>query len=349
MKLIIHAGWGKTGSSAIQKFLSSRNNDLEEEGILYSGLFFENCPFYEKEVKGFENMAAPVRFAAMVADSNYNLKAYLLEQIELLKRHCTDKGYHTVIWSNEGIALAVEQLAPLFSEICRTIDIEFVVYLRRQDDWFLSAYKQWGIKHKTYKGKPLNFVEWLKLYEKQADYNDVLSSWEKIISIDSIHVRVFDKCSDVVSDFCSLARLPIETSNDNRFYDSVSAEELALHKLYNVFFDEPHLPFDLELFIKRSHLQPNLADSATLDLGFPTKEELHSVYSKYIDQNIELTRFSKSGYSVEFHDDETKDINQPQVSYESILGCLLFTSIRSEQRIRQLEVMLEKLNREINK
>src|SRR5437667_280063 len=74
---------------------------------------------------------------------------------------------------------ASAKVAPAFNAVADRVQLEIVAYLRRQDRWAVSAYKQWGIKHKTYEGPVQPFTKWFN--PEECDYLTVLNRWHSLV------------------------------------------------------------------------------------------------------------------------------------------------------------------------
>ena len=339
MKLIIHAGWGKTGSTALQTYLSSNEKSLKEQGVFFSGLFFERCPFYQVDLPGFDMQAAPVRFASMIASSTFDTASYIVDQVAKLQAYCDARSYHTAIWSNEGIVAAVHQIGSALSRLPKSVDVEFVVYIRRQDHWLLSAYKQWGIRHKTYSGQVRSFDEWLQRFCGLADYNEVLSIWEKHIDSNRIRVRIYEKGQDVVCDFFGMFGIE-QNVKSTREHPTPSSDELIFYKVVNSFYDEPHLPDEVESFLRRSRLDIARARDVKFTIDFPSPARLSEILSNFAASNAKLGRFSTGDYEVRFPDGQAINYENETLSLEAVVSAMLLSLIRAEHRIHLLESKL---------
>lgn len=138
VRLVLHPGHPKCGSSSIQHALGANREELTERGIYYPSrrpnrIFIDACD--RREWGDLE------------------------EWLTSLLDRAGEAGCDTLVVSSEnlGVRQLVEPGRPmheLFARHCRPVDV--VYYLRRQDDWMVSSWQQWG--HKT--GQSLErFVE----------------------------------------------------------------------------------------------------------------------------------------------------------------------------------------------
>lgn len=144
MKLILHIGLGKTGTTAFQSFCDHNYGILRENGYVYLGTRLQNVT----EQKEFKNIGDV---------NNVDLLSNALANLDEIAQKF-DEHTKAVIWSNETFSMSrtpdelIYCLEQYVSESHVFSEWEVYIVLRRQDQWIESAYKQWVLKHKTYKG-----------------------------------------------------------------------------------------------------------------------------------------------------------------------------------------------------
>ena len=105
------------------------------------------------------------------------------------------------------IVLSAENLSnpigwhQLFVTVGAKYELEIVLYVRRQDDFLLSAWQQWYCKQFD------DFWSWLtRCVGVMGNWRLPLEDWEKVVPYENIHVRIYDRSqlinNDVVHDFC---------------------------------------------------------------------------------------------------------------------------------------------------
>jgi hypothetical protein len=240
VQLIIHIGTGKTGTTSIQNTLAKRRGDLLNQGVNYLGLMLENA----------EPLMYEWQKPTTVNDTFYKLEPSVkTEQLYNVLFQCVadanEKGLKKLIWSNESLFDHPDDILPVISKLQTTgIDPVVILYIRGYEDWARSAYVQWGIKHKTYKGPLLPFRSWAKdrlpnFFEHTKKFNDALG--------EKLWLRNFDENPDVVQDFISLCNLPIDTSHNGRRSNEAPAEvELLMRALFNNQILETALPQEFD-------------------------------------------------------------------------------------------------------
>lgn len=269
LKLILHIGAGKTGTSSIQQVLRHHRDTLAHRGFLYLGMMLEFSPV---QTYGWQ------RAQAMTARPQAEqLRQELADVLGATVAAARRAGVHTLIWSNEQFFRRAGLIQPLVLEMARRgeIDLKVVAYVRRHDAWARSAYTQWGIKHKTYAGPLLGFDEWIETYPPL--FMPSLRSWVKSAP-EALVVRNFDACGDVVHDFCHLCGLPDEVAGAGvRANESLSPESTYLRAMFNA-----HQPtsvrvkaFTEALGIRLDRPQTPTEALATL---LPTQEALRRIH-----------------------------------------------------------------------
>ena len=133
-KLILHIGANKTGSSAIQRFLSTNNLALREEGIIVPNKNFQVARNIEgHHVFSFvELLNNPLEGQKRLGDA--------LDAVDAAYPKAT-----AILLSAEN--LTANPAAPsLFEDLVKRYDIEVIIYIRRQDEFILSSWQQWYSK-----------------------------------------------------------------------------------------------------------------------------------------------------------------------------------------------------------
>lgn len=239
-RLVIHAGLGKSGSSAIQKYCREQAAALQRAGAWYLGMYLERG---EPIAHGFGSADDLQRCLSEDGDMEDRL-------VDLLTRRLQDRpGMTTFIWSHIGLAMHADLMARVIKRlapICRT---EVVLYFRHQASWLVSAYLQWGVKHKAYAGPIRSFADWLpEAKSRGADYRQVIESWARAVPVNRLHIRSYDQTPDVVADFLTIAGLPAPAAEDGstRHYQTPDPAVMTLYRLYQGQSEDEALPGALQ-------------------------------------------------------------------------------------------------------
>lgn len=235
VKVIFHIGAGKTGSSSIQKTLKENYELLANNGVIYAGMNFEGfcSKNWNKQPWGYNSL-----------NSDELIKEYC-EQLELIVN--TEKP-HTIILSNEGYLAHSEKLISLYQHLKESYELALYAYVRSPENWMISGYQQWGIKHKHYPGKILSAKE----YISKNPYAQITNALELLNTngmLDSLVVRSVEKVNNVVSDFLSL--LQLKGLKEYKENESLSERDKCLAYFYNNQIQSPVLPNESNVLIQK--------------------------------------------------------------------------------------------------
>lgn len=139
--LYLHIGTAKTGTSALQAFLQDNHEVLQKKGYCY-----QLMPFHYNRIADVRNahfLLGRVTDAAGETDRE-KTKQRGKEAYEILKQWFSK--YDNVILTDEGIwnFLSTRNVIKELASFCKdnNICLKVIVYLRRQDDYLASLWKQ---------------------------------------------------------------------------------------------------------------------------------------------------------------------------------------------------------------
>jgi len=190
-KLIVHIGANKTGSSAVQRFLSMNNLALRAEGIIVPDNGLRVADKIEgHHVWGFQE------FLKDASEGRKQLEA-AIDAVDLAHPSAS-----AILLSAEN--LAANPAAPsLFEDLVKRYDTKVIIYIRRQDEFILSSWQQWHSKISA------DFWAWvISVVGRLGNWRAYLQNWETVIPRDDIIVRVFERSKleggEVIADFYSM-------------------------------------------------------------------------------------------------------------------------------------------------
>jgi hypothetical protein len=271
--LIVHIGTGKTGSTAIQRFLGNHAERLRGMGVHHWGINLERVPGspafdWQHPLGGRILQRLKVRRAR--------------EQLEtVLERAVRDLPEGSIAtWSNESIherpGLYVPALARLRDR--HGLRIKPIAYVRNRRDYLRSAYAQWGVRDKGYAGRVLGFMDWVSSRTGFLSYGRRLAKWDEAFR-EELEVVNYDAVGDVVEHFLGL--LPpgargLPRPAGLRIHGSPSPWLLALYAVRNNLSDDAVGPDALDALTARhpglrEAPQPPLPPLGSL---FPREAEL---------------------------------------------------------------------------
>ncbi|GFD68754.1 hypothetical protein [Alteromonas sp. KUL106] len=185
-KLILHIGLHKTGTTAIQKHLISVENELNHKGWY---LFRERKDGKQSNVGNIntwiEFEGSGEDFLAVVDDGLYDT----LERTSgNIIASCEEMS-----WLND------KQVKQLKQRLCEIFsDIKIICYVRKQDEHFLSHYKQ-GFRYPHSSARmfysfsdPLTPV-WQNYYRKYLDYFEKAESWASSFGACNVIFKEFNR------------------------------------------------------------------------------------------------------------------------------------------------------------
>jgi len=336
MKLIVHIGQGKTGSSSIQATLVNSEEALTKNKVKYVGLNFEHS-----DIKKYDWQYAGL-WGRLLLKPQEQAQAELLDviygTIELEKK----KGTEVIIWSNESLFASHAMLGEVFSSLKeqKGLEVRGLVYLRKHEKWAQSAYQQWGIKHKAYKGEVIPFRFWA---EKNFTLEQTLRVWCNF-GLDTLDVRNFDGVKDLINDFFSAIELKDVDYTEKSSNESPASVALNMWALFNSQSEDPILPYSLEPLLDAAGVTNKKYKDVDLGSLFPDRESLNKIQSdnendtKYINELF--TQNSQPNFCSEAGKFKVKDYS---VSTEQLIAGLLDICKHNFDEIQMLKKQIQKL------
>ncbi|MFZ0132231.1 MAG: hypothetical protein WAK95_06790 [Desulfobacterales bacterium] len=194
--LFIHIGTNKTGTSAIQLSLNGKRKELAEKGLLYPSAGCAGDAHYDiSRILGFDHGKQPAPDAERAAF----LGRF---EAEVEASRC-----ETCVISSENFVLPknVELVRSYFTGF----DCRIIVYFRRHDHWWLSAYSQ-AVKMVAQPPWIRGFQGFLNFNHRKnsqvGNYRALLDRWEKFFGRENIVVRPYEREQnqpDIIADFLS--------------------------------------------------------------------------------------------------------------------------------------------------
>jgi len=200
MRIHIHIGCYKTGTTAIQSHLSRNRASLEEKGWLYPLAGSQNGHAHHMIPFALQNNHS--------TDQNAGVGAIVSE----IETEATAKNAKNVVISSEVFFSLQESHIKSFAQCLSGQDVRIVCYLRRQDEFLHSFYMQ-CIKHGVMRmsESPENhdgFNEVVSI----ARYDEIIGWWAEAFGDDSLIIETYDKKrqkNGVIADFLEKLDLDI--------------------------------------------------------------------------------------------------------------------------------------------
>ncbi len=208
MNLYIHIGRPKTGTTAIQKFLSRHRKELLEQGFLYpeSGQYDD----------AHHGLALALNHSPPDGVKHFPVPD-LASYVQALKSEISKLNPESVVLSSEFFSLltaaAQDEAKKKLLELFDGFNVKIVTYFRNQVNFLESTYSQ-EIKNAAMT-RSLSFDEYEETYlkRKAIDYYWSANQWAKVFGKDAVIVRPFEKSQltdgDVISDFASVVGISL--------------------------------------------------------------------------------------------------------------------------------------------
>jgi len=225
VRLLVHIGQGKTGSTSVQRTLEASRDALVAQGIHDFGRMLEHCD--TSPPKSWQHADGAVELLHRMdddraADEIFDVLSAALDSLD-------GTGARLSIWSNEAL---FERRRGVLSALARLRaagrHVDALVYLRRHDNWARSAYAQWGIRHKSYEGPVMPFRDWIA--KRPVHYAGTLEDWNTALG-DDLAVRNFETVEDVVGDV--LERIGATGITPARLYETPRMDKLVAWAVNN--------------------------------------------------------------------------------------------------------------------
>lgn len=235
---VIHIGFAKCGSSALQSALSS-NPVIALENARYDKVIFVAVMQDGTVLHGdvLKSMAAASPFSyvnscGLYSDAAMKHCAAIKETLESLSNH----GANLLVFSCEGFNGKIDAARPqsMFDRLGLRRSI--VCYVRNPVEWMNSAWWQWGAWGDTDLDHYVKAVTSGNL----ARWADRLEAWQRYAGKENLRVRLLPK--DIVADFFEQIGVPEQSERPNRTNSSLPAEVVRFFQRHSILRPSPHQP-----------------------------------------------------------------------------------------------------------
>lgn len=211
-RYVLHIGYSKTGTTALQRFLAANRETLPAQGTVYPDVRVRGARLRTPD----HNM---VGRAAAGREGWFGLSlTQYVDQFEKVRRGA---GAHTVLLSGEtflGAAqpwdydteasyrAAAQQVVDRLATVLSGHEVQVVVYLRRQDHWLESAINQaikfGGLMPPRIAGADIDTL--IDVYRPRLDYETCLRPWREAFGRGAVSVGVYENLAGeaLIADFC---------------------------------------------------------------------------------------------------------------------------------------------------
>ena len=249
MKIILHIGQSKTGTSAIQAYLTINKEKLLEQGFYFPMIRASGIQLNSGSHNSLADAVTGKKSFPYVEHTNF-----LNECIS----HAEKNNIETILFSAEHFfggepriwnLKSVNEYMPLYAEKVKKVkkwlsghDVSIILYLRPQVDWLASSVGQCVKHEKLITQKEIFKTDEMvfELLKPLLDYNKLANIWGDAFGFDAVQIGIYNKSSlisgDAVSDFlyrigADRSQLPAPPRQSvNR---SFSAIQIAVKRVLN--------------------------------------------------------------------------------------------------------------------
>lgn len=192
-RLVLHIGCAKGGSTSIQRMLRENAHRLLEEDVVVG----TEDLLPDSKVTGYQ---IDYMGSCLARNAVNELESRVLATFE-------SRPDATLIVSAENLCNP-HGFEKLFVGLAEKVSTTIVFYVRRQDEYFESAWLQWYVK------SGISLRQWLiESVGRVGDWNSYIGRWVDSVVAD-YRVRKFDRASlingNLYEDFCDAAQLTYE-------------------------------------------------------------------------------------------------------------------------------------------
>lgn len=194
--LFLHIGIQKTGTTTIQAFLSRNRSLLEQHGFVYPDPTKVQIGLPEDHNHGHLALC----LTGYWRDAGYQLSRK--EAWGELRDLYFESAGHLLISTELLSTPQIVSHLRFIKKMLRGVKVKVIVYLRRQDIFVQSVYKE-RLKAQERRGFQQAYEQCD--YRRLLDFHSILDRWQKYLGIDNIIVRPYERGQllrgDVLEDF----------------------------------------------------------------------------------------------------------------------------------------------------
>jgi hypothetical protein len=337
-ELILHVGAGKTGSTSIQFTLRDAGAPaLAEQGLAYFGLMLETLEAARAHdwcVPGQPQLYFQARGEA-AARADAEAEAVALEAL----RSAGEQGIRRVVWSNEAFLVQNKRILPLAERLAgQGVPVQVVAYVRRHDKRAQSAYVEFALKSKRFKGPLKPFRDWVGAH-MQLGYAEALSTWTAAFP-GRVGVYNFDALDDVAQHFCAL--IGASGLSASRANETPSDALMTAWTVYNGTKERATWAGDFRRVARPLKLLAD-RDIPPLDALLPSSDDLAAAQALYAEDAAAVNRLLAAQGQPELTFDPV-EARMPEVSDWEMNRMLLQMVFSLQEQVLKLQKQVDDLD-----
>jgi hypothetical protein len=221
-KLYIHIGLHKTGSTSIQLFLNSNKEKIQKRHDIFY------LPIPKDDIVPYQH-----RYLNKLMTND------IIAFREIFVKNLSKSN--SFIISSECF-MEKETYANQLSQIKYLYDaIYIIIYIRRQDEWIESLYKEDLINHQKYK---FSIDEWVDqvITNKHMFYNpnflSTIERWASLFGKENIILRSFDDKyliqKNAICDFCNILKIPFNKFDNYKIHANIGLKNREIIEMFRI-------------------------------------------------------------------------------------------------------------------
>lgn len=226
-KLYLHIGTHKTGSTALQVYLTHNRSTLRKSGVLYPDIGTPEFSRFGQHLIAWSYFENQDYLPFFKGNRLHREELKGLKLAEQIRSVSSDTSIHTIILSSEEFSILNPIEVKALANELEDFDVWVIIYFRRQDKYLEASYGT-SVLYGNYKK---NFNQFSNNQRMKLDYYNVTKSWESqfpqqviVKSYESPSVK-----SDIVSDFLGIIR--VDKENLNNIPNSILNKSISAHAI----------------------------------------------------------------------------------------------------------------------
>ena len=243
VRLILHVGMGKTGTSSIQFFLRDNRERLGDVGVLFPAT--PGAARHQRLTQFVRTEDELANSQEWRRETQYELATFHKAFQQDVIAEIEQAGLGRVLLTDEVLFKSSDEALRRLAELTRSIsdELRLVVYLRRQDDHLISRYQQ-----EVKVGEILRLRVWAEQDMSDLyDYYARLQAHQRFLAPEQLIVRRYERDAfvggSIYQDFLDAAGIELQADglergpDRNTGLDAESVEFLRVLNTYRVEYE----------------------------------------------------------------------------------------------------------------